>query len=112
VLVQKRRVDQFDVDPAVRELAISISLRAAFSGSAKGRSAANFINRCPSCCAKLGRNPREHLQFHLWYLKAKGWIARLETGTIAITVEGVDRTNSEYRRETTTKFLTDPNHIG
>ena len=51
--------------------------------------------------------PREHLEFHIWYLKAKGWIARLEDGTLAITVEGVDHANSEQRRrETATKQLT------
>ena len=27
--------------------------------------------------------PSEHLEFHLWYLKAKGWIARTENGTPA-----------------------------
>jgi curved DNA-binding protein CbpA len=52
--------------------------------------------------------PREHLEFHLWYLKAKGWIGSLENGMLAITVEGVDRANSEQRRETTTKLLTHP----
>jgi curved DNA-binding protein CbpA len=61
---------------------------------------------------RLSGCPREHLEFHLWYLKAKGWIGRLENGTLAITVEGVDRANSEHRRETTTKLLTDPNHTG
>ena len=55
--------------------------------------------------------PREHLEFHLWYLKEKGWIGRLENGMLAITAEGVDRTNSEPRRETT-KFLTPPNNTG
>jgi curved DNA-binding protein CbpA len=60
---------------------------------------------------RLSGCPREHLEFHLWYLKAKGWIARLENGMLAITVEGVDRTNSEPRRETT-KLLTHPNHTG
>ena len=55
---------------------------------------------------------REHLQFHLWYLKAKGWIARMEDGMLAITVEGVDHTNSNHRPENTTKLLTDPNHTG
>jgi curved DNA-binding protein CbpA len=54
--------------------------------------------------------PREHLEFHLWYMKAKGWIGRLEDGGIAITAEGVDRASSEDRRETTTKLLTDPHH--
>jgi hypothetical protein len=46
-LVQKRTVDQLDMDPAVLhgfgELAISISLRAAAPGSAYGRLAVNFI---------------------------------------------------------------------
>jgi hypothetical protein len=38
--------------------------------------------------------PAEHLEFHLWYLKEKGWIGRTENGTLLITVEGVDRANS------------------
>jgi curved DNA-binding protein CbpA len=34
--------------------------------------------------------PEKHLEFHLWYLKEKGWVQRLETGQLAITVSGVD----------------------
>jgi curved DNA-binding protein CbpA len=30
------------------------------------------------------------LEFHLWYLKEKGWIMRTESGKYAITVDGVD----------------------
>ena len=60
---------------------------------------------------RLSGCPREHLEFHLWYLKAKGWVGRLENGMLAITVEGVDRANSEHRRETNTKLLTHPNHV-
>jgi len=52
--------------------------------------------------------PREHLEFHIWYLKAKGWIGRLENGMLAITVDGVDRVNSEP----TVKLLTPPNPTG
>lgn len=51
--------------------------------------------------------PTEHLEFHLWYLKEKGWIGKTEQGTIAITAEGVDRTHSEHHRKTTKKLLTD-----
>jgi curved DNA-binding protein CbpA len=51
--------------------------------------------------------PAEQLEFHLWYHKEKGWIARTETGTIAITVEGVDRVGSEHHRRQTMKLLTD-----
>jgi len=53
--------------------------------------------------------PAEHLEFHVWYLRSKGWIDKTESGTLAITVEGVDRANSEHHRETTTKLLTDQN---
>ena len=56
---------------------------------------------------RLSGCPREHLEFHLWYLKQKGWIEKLENGMLAITVEGVDRASSEHHRKTTTKLLTD-----
>jgi len=58
---------------------------------------------------RLSGCPREHLEFHVWYLKEKGWIRRLENGLLAITVEGVDRANSEHHRGTTSKLLTDQN---
>jgi len=52
--------------------------------------------------------PVEHLRFHLWYMKEKGWIRKTESGMFAITVEGVDRANSEPHRETATnRLLTD-----
>jgi hypothetical protein len=35
--------------------------------------------------------PSKHLEFHLWYLRQKGWIERLENGLLAITASGVDR---------------------
>ncbi|CAN7596904.1 DnaJ domain-containing protein [Mesorhizobium amorphae] len=54
---------------------------------------------------RLSDCPREHLEFHLWYLKAKGWIARIENGMFAITVDGIDRANSEHRRDTSTRLL-------
>jgi curved DNA-binding protein CbpA len=34
--------------------------------------------------------PEQHLEFHIWYLKEKGWIERSETGKFAITVTGVE----------------------
>lgn len=40
--------------------------------------------------------PREHLEFPLWYLKARGWIERLDTGQFAITVEGIDKVSSRH----------------
>jgi curved DNA-binding protein CbpA len=50
--------------------------------------------------------PVEHLEFHFWYLKEKGWIAITENGTIAITVDGVDRVQAEHHPGATKKQLT------
>jgi curved DNA-binding protein CbpA len=54
--------------------------------------------------------PIEHLEFHLWYLREKGWIARLENGMFAITIEGIDHVNSEHHRKAATRLLMDRNH--
>ncbi|MBR0795256.1 J domain-containing protein [Bradyrhizobium jicamae] len=40
--------------------------------------------------------PIEHLEFHLWYLKEKGWIRKTENGLFAITVEGVDQATFQH----------------
>jgi curved DNA-binding protein CbpA len=40
--------------------------------------------------ARLLLTPVELLEFHLWYLKAQGWLERLESGLMAITALGVD----------------------
>jgi curved DNA-binding protein CbpA len=50
--------------------------------------------------------PHEHLEFHIWYLKAKGWIATVDNGLLAITIDGVDRAASIYR-ERAAKRITD-----
>jgi curved DNA-binding protein CbpA len=51
--------------------------------------------------------PAEHLDFHIWYLKEKGWIKKTEDGMLAITVEGVDYANSTHQRAAASKMLTD-----
>ena len=35
--------------------------------------------------------PQQHLEFPIWYLKARGWIQILDSGQLAITVEGIDK---------------------
>lgn len=51
--------------------------------------------------------PIEHLEFHFWYLKEKGWIKSTENGTLAITVDGVDRVQAEHHLSTTRRLLAD-----
>jgi curved DNA-binding protein CbpA len=58
---------------------------------------------------RLSGCPREHLEFHLWYLKENGWIGRLDNGLLTITVSGVDKAAmfTENRRIHSAKLLTD-----
>ena len=48
--------------------------------------------------ARLVGSQPEHLEFHLWYLKEKGWLQRLETGMHAITAQGVEEVERQRRR--------------
>lgn len=54
----------------------------------------------------LGCRP-EQLEFHVWYLKEKGYIRRLDDGSIGITAAGVDRAIDEERRTEQRRRITD-----
>jgi len=61
----------------------------------------------PMQLERLTGCPHEMLDFHMWYLKDKGWIMRLEDGCMAITVEGVDQSLLRHRRNEMQNLLTD-----
>jgi len=76
--------DNFENDHAIQERVLSVLY------TNRKREARNpglgliELERLTGC-------PHEMLDFHLWYLKEKGWITRRETGAMAITAEGVDQ---------------------
>ncbi len=55
--------------------------------------------------ARLLGSPSELVDFHLWYLKAKGWVDRLQTGLLAITAEGVDQVERSRKLFTPDRLL-------
>jgi curved DNA-binding protein CbpA len=55
--------------------------------------------------AKLAGCPAELIEFHLWYLREKGWIQRLETGLFAITAQGVDAVEGQRQRVEPTRLI-------
>ncbi len=55
----------------------------------------------------LLRCPVDHFRFNLWYMKEKKWITRTETGTFAITVEGIDYASFDSQNKAGRKLLTD-----
>lgn len=58
--------------------------------------------------AHLLRMPIELVEFHVWYLKAKGWVERLETGQLAISALGVDEIEQGRLRLRHDRLLTAP----
>lgn len=54
--------------------------------------------------ARLLHSPPELVEFHLWYLKAKGWLERLDNGHLAITALGVDQVEQ-------TRLQLGPDHL-
>ena len=50
--------------------------------------------------------PFELVEFHVWYLKAKGWVERLDTGQLAISALGVDQVEQGRLRLGTANMLT------
>jgi len=34
--------------------------------------------------------PQKHMEFHIWYLREKGWVLRTDSGDFAVTASGVD----------------------
>lgn len=47
--------------------------------------------------ARLLGLPLELIEFHIWYLKAKGWVEQLDTGQLAISASGVDEVEGNRR---------------
>jgi curved DNA-binding protein len=48
----------------------------------------------PSHLERLLGVPREHLDFPVWYLKKRNYVEILDTGLMAITVDGIDHLGS------------------
>jgi curved DNA-binding protein len=47
----------------------------------------------------------EHFEFHIWYLKSKGFISITEQGLLAITIEGVDHVISMHQYKAKEKLF-------
>jgi len=62
--------------------------------------------------ARLLRSPPELTEFHLWYLRAKGWLERLESGYFAITAPGVDQVEQSRLRLSPDHLIEAPRPAG
>lgn len=58
--------------------------------------------------ARLLCKPIELVEFQLWYLKAKGWVERMDSGQLAISARGVDEVEKKRLRLTIDALLPAP----
>jgi hypothetical protein len=56
--------------------------------------------------ARLLGKPFELVEFHVWYLRTKGWVERLDSGQLAISVLGVDEVEQRRLRLRNDRLLT------
>jgi curved DNA-binding protein CbpA len=92
--------DNFDKDSMIQERVLSVLYT-------KRKRDPREPGLGPIHLARLIGCPHEMLDFHVWYLKDKGWIMRLENGSVAITADGVDRSLLLHRRGGTQKLITE-----
>lgn len=76
--------DNFGADRRLFDAILAVLYAARRRDPAKGGLGILQIERLLGC-------PAEHLEFHLWYLRQKGWTERLDSGLFAITASGIDR---------------------
>ena len=58
--------------------------------------------------SRLLGKPFELVEFHVWYLKAKNWVERLDTGQLAISALGVDQVEKRRLRLRNDNLLAAP----
>jgi len=76
--------DNFDSDRRILDGVLSLLFVSRRRDPDKGGLGEIQLERLLGC-------PNAHLQFHIWYLREKGWVERLDNGHLAITAAGVDK---------------------
>lgn len=80
---QETALNDLSADRRIRTALLSILYTAARHDAEKPGVGVLDLERLLDC-------PEEHMRFHIWYLKENGLIRRTESGTLAITANGVD----------------------
>jgi curved DNA-binding protein CbpA len=93
-------IDNFENDSIVQERVLSVLYT-------KRKREPREPGLGPIELERLTGCPYEMLDFHLWYLRDKGWIMRREDGSMAITADGVDQSLQLRRRGGTQMLITE-----
>ncbi len=93
-------IDNFDNDSIIQERILSVLYTQRKRNQREPGLGTVQLARLIGC-------PHEMLEFHLWYLRDKGWIMRTETGSMAITADGVDKSLQLHQPKETRKLITE-----
>lgn len=93
-------VENFDTDRIIQERVLSVLYTKRKRDAREPGCGPIELERLTGC-------PHEMLDFHLWYLKEKGWIMRMENGLLAVTADGVDQAMQIHQRSRTQKLITE-----
>ena len=75
--------DNVDTDSSIRRGILSLLYRTRRQDTLNPGIGIYDLQRMLNC-------PENHMEFHMWYLKERGFIQRTENGMFAITADGVD----------------------
>ena len=92
--------ENFENDNVIQERVLSVLYTARKRDPRKPGLGPMQLERLTGC-------PYEMLDFHLWYLRDKGWVMRMEDGSVAITADGVDQSLLRNHRNGTRKLITE-----
>ncbi len=92
-------LESFDDDSAIRKRILALTYAKRKRDSHNPGMGVVELERLTGC-------PQEVLEFHIWYLREKNWISRLDNGLLAITAEGVDVAASEQAAVRAHRLLT------
>ena len=84
IFQETKNPESYDGDKRIMEGILSVLYTSRRRDSDKGGVGIVQLERLLAC-------PSKHLEFHIWYLKEKGWVERMENGMFAITASGCDR---------------------
>jgi len=84
IFEETKNPESYDGDKRIMEGILAVLYTSRRRDADKGGVGIVQLERLLAC-------PSKHLEFHIWYLKEKGWVERMENGMFAITASGCDR---------------------
>lgn len=87
--VENSNAEGFGVDRRMQQAILTILYWARRHDAMKPGVGTIYLENMLGC-------PEQHMNYHVWYLKGRGWLVRADDGKLAITVTGVDALQNQW----------------